>query len=291
MHFYSRSYSFQIVGEISQSFSDQKLIFVEVKPQNQSFKVTFLGTGTSQGVPVIACSCEVCLSEDPKDKRLRCSVLIEYAGKNYVIDSGPDFRQQMLRANVQSLEALIFTHEHKDHVAGMDDVRAFNFKQKRDMEVYCNHGVEAALRREFYYVFAATKYPGVPAVNLNHIDKEPFSINEMQVIPVEVMHYKMPVLGFRIDDFTYITDAKTVAEEERAKIRGTKVLVVNALRREEHLSHFNLSEALDFIADIQPEIAYLTHISHLFGRHEEIEKELPPNVRVAYDGLQLILND
>lgn len=252
-----------------------------------SFKVTFLGTGTSQGVPVIACDCDVCLSDDSKDDRLRCSVLIDFNGKNYVIDSGPDFRQQMLRANVQSLEALIFTHEHKDHVAGMDDVRAFNFKQKRDVEVFCNEAVEEALKREFYYVFTANKYPGVPSVNLNRIDKEPFQINDMPVVPIEVMHYKMPVLGFRIGDFTYITDAKTVSEEERTKIRGTKVLVVNALRKEEHISHFNLEQALAFIQDIGPEKAYLTHISHLFGKHQDIEAELPENVSVAYDGLQI----
>ncbi len=256
----------------------------------QSFSVTFLGTGTSQGVPVIACNCDVCLSDDPKDKRLRVSVLIEYNGKNYVIDSGPDFRQQMLRENVQSLEAIIYTHEHKDHLAGMDDVRAFNFKQKRDMEIYCSASVEKALRREFYYVFEAVKYPGVPAVNLNRIHNDPFKINKMEVIPVEVMHYKMPVQAFRIEDFTYITDAKTVSEEERAKIRGTKVLVVNALRREEHISHFNLEEALAFIEDIQPEKAYLTHISHLFGKHADIEKELPENVFVAYDGLRIEMN-
>lgn len=252
-----------------------------------AFQVTFLGTGTSQGVPVIACNCEVCTSTDSRDNRLRCSVLITYKGKNYVIDSGPDFRQQMLRANVKSLEALLFTHEHKDHVAGMDDVRAFNFKQRRDMDVYCNEAVERALRREFYYVFEANKYPGVPSVEVRRIDKEPFQINDMSVTPVEVMHYKLPVLGFRIGDFTYITDAKTVAEEERKKIRGTKVLVVNALRREEHMSHFNLEQALEFIEDIRPEKAYLTHISHLFGKHADIEKELPENVSVAFDGLQL----
>jgi len=254
------------------------------------FSITFLGTGTSQGVPVIACNCEVCLSEDSKDKRLRCSVLIEYNGKNYVIDSGPDFRQQMLRANVQSLEALIFTHEHKDHVAGMDDVRAFNFKQKKDMEIYCSGAVEKALRREFHYVFDANKYPGVPSVNLNRIGMEPFQINDMKVTPLEVMHYKMPVHAFRIDDFTYITDAKTVSEEERVKIRGTKVLVVNALRREEHISHFNLEQALAFIEDINPDIAYLTHISHLFGKHTDIEAELPENVFVAFDGLRIEMN-
>ncbi|MDB2657404.1 MBL fold metallo-hydrolase [Crocinitomicaceae bacterium] len=257
---------------------------------SQNFSVTFLGTGTSQGVPVIACNCDVCLSEDSKDKRLRCSVLIEYNGKNYVIDSGPDFRQQMLRANVQSLEALVFTHEHKDHLAGMDDVRAFNFKQKKDMEIYCSEAVEKALRREFYYVFEANKYPGVPAVNLNRINMNPFQINDMKVTPIEVMHYTMPVHAFRIGGFTYITDAKTVSEEERAKIRGTKILVVNALRREEHISHFNLEQALAFIKDINPERAYLTHISHLFGKQEEIEKELPENVFVASDGLRIELN-
>jgi len=255
------------------------------------FKVKFLGTGTSQGVPVIACNCEVCTSEDQRDNRFRCSILIEYDGKNYVVDSGPDFRQQMLRANVQSLEALLFTHEHKDHVAGMDDVRAFNFKQKRDMDIYCNEAVENALRREFYYVFEANKYPGVPAVKVHRINKAPFEINNMKVTPVEVLHYKMSVLGFRIGDFTYITDAKTVSETERAKIRGTKVLVVNALRREEHLSHFNLEQALEFIHDIQPEKAYLTHISHLFGKHENIEKELPENVFVGYDGLELQIGE
>ncbi len=262
-----------------------------MKSPSVPFKVSFLGTGTSQGVPVIACNCHVCRSNDPKDNRLRCSVLITYAGKNYVIDTGPDFRQQMLRANVQSLEAVLFTHEHKDHVAGMDDVRAFNFKQKRDMEIYCSRNVEKALHNEFHYVFAADRYPGVPTVHIHRIDKEPFSIGEMSVVPVEVMHYKLPVLGFRIEDFTYITDAKTVTEEERTKIRGTKILVVNALRKEDHLSHFNLKEALDFIADIQPEKAYLTHISHLFGRHESIENELPENVSVAYDGLELIINE
>lgn len=257
----------------------------------KTFKIVFLGTGTSQGVPVIACNCDVCSSKAPKDQRLRCSVLIEYAGKNYVIDSGPDFRQQMLRANVQSLEALLFTHEHKDHVAGMDDVRAFNFKQQRDMEIYCSANVEKTLRREFHYVFSDDPYPGIPRVNLNRIPDGPFTINEMPVVPFTVMHYKLPVLGFRVEDFTYITDAKTVSEEERKKIRGTKILVVNALRREEHISHFNLKQALEFIEDIGPEKAYLTHISHLFGKHEDIMKELPKHVEVAYDGLEIVLRD
>ncbi len=254
-------------------------------------KITILGSGTSQGVPVIACDCEVCRSEDPKDKRLRSSILVSSGGENYVIDTGPDFRAQMLNHHVKSLRAVLFTHEHKDHVAGMDDVRAFNFAEKRDMEVYCSEAVEEALRREFYYVFSAKRYPGIPQVNLNRISKDEsfVAIGGLNVVPVEVMHYKMPVLGFRFGDFTYITDAKTVEECEREKIRGTKILVVNALRKEEHLSHFTLDEALAFIRDINPEKAYLTHISHLFGTHEEITKLLPENVFVAYDGLTIEL--
>lgn len=249
-------------------------------------KITMLGTGTSQGVPVIACDCKVCSSTDQKDKRLRCSVMISIDGQNYCIDSGPDFRQQMLRESVKTLSGILFTHEHKDHVAGLDDVRAFNFREKKDMNVYCSEPVEVALRREFHYAFAENKYPGVPGLKIVPINKSPFVLpNGVEVVPIEVMHYKMPVLGFRIGNFTYITDAKTVSEEERKKIRGTEVLVVNALRLEEHISHFNLEEALKFIADINPSRAYLTHISHLFGTHEEIETMLPENVFVAYDGL------
>ncbi len=253
-------------------------------------KITLLGTGTSQGVPVIACGCVVCSSENPKDKRLRCSVLLTFDDKNYVIDTGPDFRQQMLRAEVQSLEAVIYTHEHKDHIAGMDDVRAFNFKQKRDMEVYCNAEVETALKREFYYVFNDSPYPGIPKVNINPIANKAFQIDDVLFTPIQVMHYKMPVFGFRIGDFTYITDAKTVAPEEREKLKGTKVLIVNALRKEEHISHFNLEQALTFIEEIGPEKAYLTHISHLMGKHDEVEKLLPANVRIANDGMEIILD-
>ncbi|NVK66196.1 MAG: MBL fold metallo-hydrolase [Flavobacteriales bacterium] len=249
-------------------------------------KITMLGTGTSQGVPVIACDCSVCSSNDPKDKRLRCSVLLSMDGENYCIDSGPDFRQQMLRENVKTLSGILFTHEHKDHVAGLDDVRAFNFREEKDMNIYCSQPVEVALRREFHYAFAENKYPGVPSLNIVPIDLKPFVLpNGVEVTPIQVMHYKMPVLGFRIGDFTYITDAKTVAEEEKAKIYGTEILVVNALRITEHISHFNLEEALAFIAEINPKKAYLTHISHLFGTHEEISEMLPPNVFAAYDGL------
>ena len=251
-------------------------------------EITFLGTGTSQGIPVIACDCVVCQSADPRDNRTRSSILISVNGENYVVDTGPDFRVQMLRENVKSLRAVLFTHEHKDHVAGMDDVRAFNYKEKRDMEIFCSERVEEALMREFYYVFESIKYPGVPSVNVNRIENNAFMLPcGERIIPVEVMHYKMPVLGFRIKDFTYITDAKTVEDSEVEKVKGSRVLVVNALRKNEHISHFNLDEALDFIEKINPEMAYLTHISHLFDSHEEIERDLPKNVRVAYDGLKI----
>lgn len=250
-------------------------------------KITVLGSGTSQGIPVIACDCEVCTSEDVKDNRLRCSILIEHEGENYVVDAGPDFRQQLLREKVQTLRAVLFTHEHKDHIAGLDDVRAFNFKENRDMEIYCTEQVEEALRREYQYVFAETRYPGIPELNINLIDGESFVLpNGLPVVPVEVMHYKMPVLGFRFGDFAYITDAKTVEDSEIEKLKGVRILIVNALRKEPHLSHFNLDEALEFIAKVEPETAYLTHISHLLGKHTEVEKELPGNVRLAYDGLQ-----
>lgn len=251
-------------------------------------KLTFLGTGTSQGVPVIACNCSVCLSKDSKDKRLRTSVMISVDSSNYVIDSGPDFRQQMLRENVQDINAVLFTHEHKDHVAGLDDVRAFNFKHQKAMEVYCDENVKKALYREYPYVFSAVKYPGVPRVNLNVINKnQEFCIGKHLFIPIEVMHYKLPVLGFRIKDLTYITDAKTISNSEMEKIKGTKILVVNALRVEPHISHFNLKEALEIIDFIKPEKAFLTHISHLMGTHESVMKQLPDHVSLAYDGLQI----
>lgn len=253
-------------------------------------KITVLGSGTSQGVPVIACECSVCSSLDPKDKRLRSAVMIEVGGENFVIDSGPDFRQQMLREQVKSLRAVLFTHEHKDHIAGLDDVRAFNYREVRDMEIFCSEAVEFALRREFHYAFTEDRYPGIPILSLNRITNAEFTLqNGVKVMPILVMHYKMPVFGFRIEDFTYITDAKTISPEERDKVRGSKILIVNALHRSEHISHFNMQEALEFIADVKPEKAYLTHISHLFGTHEEIREMLPDNVFPAYDGLKLEL--
>ena len=251
-------------------------------------EITILGSGTSQGVPVIACDCVVCLSSDTKDKRLRASLLIKIAGENFVVDAGPDFRTQLLRENVKQLSGILYTHEHKDHIAGLDDVRAFNYKQNRPMDVYCNAAVEQALKREFYYIFENANYPGVPKIKINNITKNNFQLNNgVDVQPIEVMHYKMPVLGFRLGDFTYITDAKTISEEEIVKVLGTKVLIVNALHLSPHISHFNLEEALEFIARINPEKAYITHISHLFGTHQQIEKLLPPNVFAAYDGMKI----
>ena len=250
-------------------------------------KITFLGTGTSQGVPVIACDCNICQSTDPKDKRLRSSILVESDNTTVVVDTGPDFRQQMLRANVRRLDAVIFTHEHKDHVAGMDDVRAFNFKWRVDMEVFATLRVQEALKREFHYVFTDKKYPGVPNVNLNTIAHDGFTIGDMDVLPLPVLHHKLPVLGFRFGNISYITDANQIPEETKARIKGSKVLVLNALRREAHLSHFTLSEAIGMVNELGVEQAYFTHISHLLGKHAEVSEELPSHIQLAYDGLQI----
>jgi len=255
------------------------------------FKATFLGTGTSQGVPVIACNCDVCLSKDLKDKRLRTSLMLSIDGKNIVIDTGPDFRQQMLRENVQNLEAVLYTHEHKDHIAGMDDVRAFNYRTQSPMEIYASDLVEIGLKKEFHYVFGDFKYPGIPQVNLNKIGDEPFMVLGEKVIPINVLHYKLPVKAFRVRDFSYVTDANYIAEEEMKKLEGSKYLVINALRKTEHISHFTLDQALQIIERIGPEKAYLTHLSHLIGKHEDLMEELPANVEVAFDGLVIDLNE
>jgi len=249
--------------------------------------ITFLGTGTSQGVPVIACDCEVCTSTDKHDKRLRTSILIETEDKTIVIDSGPDFRYQMLRAGVKHLDAIVFTHEHKDHVAGMDDIRAFNFKQQGPVAIYADERVQKALHREFPYIFDNHGYPGIPQVDMHLIGLAPFDIGSTHFIPIEVMHYKLPVLGFRINDFTYITDAKTISETERQKIRGSKILVVNALQKQMHISHFTLEEAIEFARDIGAETTYFTHISHRLGKHQDVSAELPQGIKLAYDGLKL----
>lgn len=252
-------------------------------------KVTFLGTGTSQGVPVIACSCEVCSSLDYRDKRLRTSVFVEVDGVNLVVDTGPDFRQQMLNGKVTKLDAVVYTHEHKDHTAGLDDVRAFNFLQKKDMPIYAEPRVIDQLKREFAYIFAEKKYPGVPQIEVNEISDDKFSIDNVELTPIRGLHYKLPVLGFRIKDFVYLTDTNSVDEANKEKMKGAKVLVLNALQKEDHISHFTLQEALDLIAELKPEKAYLTHLSHKMGTHVKVSLELPDTVEIAYDGLSVAL--
>ena len=251
--------------------------------------VTFLGTGTSQGIPIIGSTHPVCLSSDFKDKRLRVSVLIEWDNYSYVIDCGPDFRQQMLRAGSDRIDGIVFTHEHSDHVLGFDDIRPFYFRQG-DIPIYAHKRVLKALKKRFDYVFKTkNKYPGAPTVIQNRIKNEPFLLKNLEVIPINGKHDKLQVFGFKFGDFAYLTDMKTVKAEEIEKIKNVKVLVVNALRIEPHLSHFNLEEALQFIAEVNPETAYLTHISHLLGFHEAIQKKLPKNVFLAYDGLEINL--
>jgi Metal-dependent hydrolases of the beta-lactamase superfamily I len=254
-------------------------------------RITFLGTGTSQGVPLIACHCKVCESTDSKDKRLRASCLIEgQKGEFLTIDCGPDFRQQMLTNKVDKLDAILITHAHRDHVGGLDDVRSYNYIQKESMPVYGNKIALQEIKTTYHYAFDNTKYPGLPAFQLRDIDKdESFHIGNLSIQPFEVMHHILPILAYRIDNFAYITDAKTIAPQEEAKLKGVEVLVVNALRREEHFSHFTLAEALALIARVKPQRAYLTHISHYLGLHQQVQKELPQNVFLAYDGLQITL--
>lgn len=256
-------------------------------------RVTFLGTGTSQGVPLIGCECPVCTSVDPRDKRLRVSVLVETRGKRLLIDAGPDLRQQMLRAGVRSLDGVLLTHEHMDHMAGMDDLRAFSFSHEppRAVPIHGDASTLRAVRRVFDYAFREHKYPGVPQFDLRTIDRTPFSAEGVMVVPIEVMHMHMPVLGFRIGGFTYITDAKTIVPEELDKVRGTDVLVLNALREKEHYSHLNLQEALDIVKEVRPGQAWFTHISHMMGKQAEVVTRLPADVRLAYDGLVLELPD
>ncbi len=253
-------------------------------------KITFLGTGTSQGVPIIACECAICQSSNLKDKRLRSSVLIETEHTNVVIDTGPDFRQQMLRNKVKKLDAILFTHGHKDHTAGFDDIRGFNFIQQKAMDVYADKLVEVTLKRDFFYAFGEFRYPGVPELNLNIFDNQSFKVNDLDVMPIQVMHYKLPVFGFRIGNFTYITDANFIAEEEKEKIKGSKVLVLNALRKSEHISHFSLDQAIELAQELGVEQTYFTHLSHQMGFHKEVDAILPKGINLAYDGLMLEIN-
>jgi len=254
-------------------------------------KITFLGTGTSQGVPVIACDCETCLSEDNRDKRLRTSLLLETDNTILLFDAGPDFRQQMLRENVKRLDAIILTHEHKDHISGMDDVRAFNYKSQDAIDIFAEERVQKAVRKEYSYVFAEYQYPGIPKMRINPINEYGFKISGVQIIPVRVFHYRLPIYGFRIRNFAYITDANYVPEESKEKLFGVKYLVINALRKEKHISHFSLREAIDFIREISPKKAYITHISHQMGQYKQIARELPQGIVLAYDGLCFFCDD
>jgi phosphoribosyl 1,2-cyclic phosphate phosphodiesterase len=251
--------------------------------------ITFLGTGTSSGVPMIGCDCPVCRSLDPRDQRLRVSVHVVVEGRSLVIDTGPDFRQQMLRARITQLDAVLFTHEHKDHTAGLDDIRAFNFRQQQEIPVFAEPRVIRQLQQEFAYIFAEQKYPGVPQVSVHAIesDTEPFDVLGLAVQPLRALHYRLPVLGFRIGGFVYLTDANYLAPETLDLLRGADTIVLNALRREPHISHFTLAQAVEILEELAPRRAYLTHISHQLGRHREVEAELPAWIRLAYDGLKI----
>ncbi len=253
-------------------------------------KVTFLGTGTSQGVPLIGCTCKVCTSSDKKDNRLRSSVMIESKNTCIVIDTGPDFRQQMLREKVKKLDAVIFTHEHKDHIAGLDEVRAFNFINQMVMPVYATERVQTALKESFSYIFADLDYPGIPKIELKTITDDKFNVGDLEIQPINVLHYKLPVKAFRVGNFSYITDANFISEEEKQKIKGSEIVVINALRRNEHISHFTFSEAIDLANELKAKKTYFTHISHQLGLHSKVSLELPDHIELGYDGLQIDVN-
>ncbi|AFK04613.1 beta-lactamase [Emticicia oligotrophica DSM 17448] len=253
-------------------------------------QVTFLGTGTSGGIPVLTCGCEVCNSLDYRDKRLRVSVWIEVDNKSFVIDTGPDFRQQALRERIPHIDGVIYTHEHKDHTAGMDDIRPYNYLHGiQHLDIFGHPRVLNQLKREFAYAFDEQKYPGVPLINVHEIENKPFSIKGVDFLPIEVLHHRLPVLGYRVNDFTYITDVNFISEEELEKVYGTKVLVLGALQRQKHISHFTLEEAIEVAQKVNAETTYLTHISHKMGFHSIVEQELPSNIRLAYDGLKIKL--
>ena len=250
-------------------------------------KFTFLGTGTSQGIPLIGCTCQVCTSNDLKDKRLRSSLLVQSDKTILNIDVGPDFRQQMLNEDVRKMDAIVFTHEHMDHTAGLDEVRAFNFIQKKAMDLYATKRVQKRLHEQYSYIFQNPDYPGIPQITMHTIGSVPFMVGDIELIPIQVMHGQMPILGFRIGDFTYITDANYIADDQRALIAGSKYLVINALRKKSHHSHFSLDEAIELSRELGAEKTYFTHISHQMGRHEDVNRELPKRVELAYDGLTI----
>jgi len=252
-------------------------------------KITFLGTGTSTGVPVVACNCDVCTSDDPRDKRYRTSVMLTKGSSNVIIDCGPDFRIQMLKHKVEDIDAVLFTHAHRDHIAGLDDIRAFNYILHKSIDIYGSHFTLEAIKEQFPYIFIPGRYFGAPQLNLHPITETPFNIGEFGFIPIQVMHQDMKVFGYRIGDFTYITDANYISPAELDKVRGSKVVVINALRNSRHVSHFSLSEALEILNDIKPEKAYLTHISHFLGKFDDVTPKLPDWVNLAYDGLQIVV--
>lgn len=253
--------------------------------QDKKIKVTFLGTGTSTGVPVIACNCPVCKSNDPRDKRFRTSVLVNICERNIIIDCGPDFRFQMLKNKVEDIDAVIFTHQHRDHIAGLDDIRAFNYILNKSIDIYGSALVIDAIKTEFPYIFKENSFFAAPQLNVNIIDEQPFKICDIEIIPIRVMHGKMEIFGFRIGDFSYITDANFIEPSELDKIRGSKVVVLNALRNSKHVSHYCLSESVEILNDLKPQSAYLTHISHFLGLHIEVEAKLPSFIKPAYDNL------
>ncbi len=255
--------------------------------KSKLINATFLGTGTSTGVPVVACDCKVCTSIDIRDRRLRTSILLEIEGHNFVIDCGPDFRYQMIREKVEDITAILFTHGHRDHIAGLDDVRAFNYVLNKTVDIFATQGVIDSINKEFPYILKEKRFFGAPQLHFHVIENTPFSVNGVEFIPIEVMHHKMPVFGFRVQDFTYITDASYISDEEKKKITGSKILVINALRKSPHISHFSLEQALEVIKEVKPEKAFITHLSHFMGLHEAIEESLPENVFIAYDGLRI----
>jgi phosphoribosyl 1,2-cyclic phosphate phosphodiesterase len=253
-------------------------------------KITLLGTGTSQGVPVVGCQCEVCRSTDPRDNRLRTAAFVEVDGVNLLIDAGPDLRQQLLRENITRVDAVLVTHEHKDHLAGLDDIRPVYFRQKKPMDIYAMPRVLNVIRKDFDYAFKEHPYPGAPAFELHPVRRDKFSVGGVEIQPIQVRHLTLPILGYRVGSFAYITDASFVAESEMARLQGLEVLVVNALHLEKHYSHFNLEQALQFIDIVKPKRAYLTHSSHHIGLYADVAKMLPPNVTLGYDGLQTTID-
>ena len=250
-------------------------------------QLTFLGTGTSQGVPMIGCGCEVCKSTDPRDKRLRSSVLVEHEGLRILVDAGPDFRYQMLRAGVSSLDAILLTHNHKDHTGGLDDIRAFNYLEKKATQIYCEKYVEESLRKEYSYAFEEIRYPGAPEWNVHIIDDKPFTVNGVEIIPIRGRHFKLPVLGYRFGNIAYCTDMNHIPDEEYEKLQNLDHFIINCVRRGRHISHYSLEQAIEVAQKVGAKHSWLTHLSHQLPCYEDLKKELPEGILPAFDGLVL----